>query len=1217
MKHIKRSMLLRETKHKIFKFFCSIFLIAATSVGVYSFVSAQSGLTTTHNYNDLPINYVSLPPRLPLDNITDFSTTNSNFRIINDWTGSGTNSPRLFSTKAIVYHGPLTWGDRNTGSTQNASMGTKDIDGSFSFRYPNIAELADGTKADLFVTVSAVKIMVGDRPSGVGASDSVYQPLFYGSTYTEMVSGNPRKNTSNTSAIETTTAQSFDIELKVLQHGTNTPIDQSTYPTMLFGMNDLDVVDHRIKSEASDSERYAGAYAEGITFLSGWISPIYTTSNTLLRMSTTSAGNDHISGTQEDANTMRSGFVAGTNTSSFKFRWYGSNGASGATTADDGRYPGRNMGTMLAGIEADTVTVLSKAGTGGQILFGGQNVNNVTKEYAVNSTPTYSYKPNFGYRVNKLTVDGVEQDLSDLTYEEATQTGSSFKFPKLQETSNDPDHRIEVEFAPNLYVNYQWIGDHPYVSVPGSALDLAPGSSHTVDTSYNTSTTITNQRHNGQLGDWTFNGWSKWENALSAEGNINPNSPGSITVNANTTIYGSWTFHPYKFEITTEVVNGTIDPDVTNIEPNTSEVVISYQPNERYILDSITVDGENVPISYDNKTSYTFFDITENHHIKVVYKAEPRYDVSYEWVGEHPNKTVPAGQTDILSGTSYNVDTTYTSGQRVDEPKGNQSGYWTFNGWDKTGTLTITSNVVIKGQWTFHPTYKITTSVVGGIIDGNITDIDAGQSKTINYSPNVGYQLKTITVDGQDVEITDANKDKTPFNNINSDHDIRVVYELIPKLKITKTADPTVVNAGDTVNYTIVLEQTVNGAEARDVKVEDQLPEGLTLVQDSLAVPQGATAVIKAEHSYSFIIPSISGNKITFTYQATSDKTLDSNALINTVKAKGSNTPQEVQDTAEVTPVKPDATIAKAVSKQQVKKGDEVEYTITIKQTTNGAILRNMNMTDRIPAGPEVIEDSISVSDTEAEVNYEKAGSEDNESSTEAEDQAAAEYTGMLTVTKAELSDAITISFKAKVTAKKGEIKNIAILTGDDIEEKQDDAIINISSPVLVINKTADKKSVYKDDIVTYTIKAHAEGGVALNAIVKDQLPEEVALDESSIDSQADDYAYDKDSHTLTFKFNELSTEQIMTFKVKVIEEANEAMDIENVATLSADDCEEVKDNAIIQLIPPVIAPPETPKTGYENMKESVSLSTPIISAITAIMSVVTGIGIFALRKRL
>ena len=89
-----------------------------------------------------------------------------------------------------------------------------------------------------------------------------------------------------------------------------------------------------------------------------------------------------------------------------------------------------------------------------------------------------------------------------------------------------------------------------------------------------------------------------------------------------------------------------------------------------------------------------------------------------------------------------------------------------------------------------------------------------------------------------------------------------------------------------------------------------------------------------------------------------------------------------------------------------------------------------------------------------------------------------------------------------------------------------------------------------------------------------------------------------------------------MTFKVKVIEEANEAMDIENVATLSADDCEEVKDNAIIQLIPPVIAPPETPKTGYENMKESVSLSTPIISAITAIMSVVTGIGIFALRKR-
>lgn len=81
--------------------------------------------------------------------------------------------------------------------------------------------------------------------------------------------------------------------------------------------------------------------------------------------------------------------------------------------------------------------------------------------------------------------------------------------------------------------------------------------------------------------------------------------------------------------------------------------------------------------------------------------------------------------------------------------------------------------------------YKtITTEVIGGTIDPSIINIKDGENKTINYTPNQNYYLKSITVDGTPLtnEQLVTYKNGYTFSNITENHTIKVEYA--EKLKV-------------------------------------------------------------------------------------------------------------------------------------------------------------------------------------------------------------------------------------------------------------------------------------------------------------------------------------------------------------------------------------------------------------------------------------------------
>ena len=132
-----------------------------------------------------------------------------------------------------------------------------------------------------------------------------------------------------------------------------------------------------------------------------------------------------------------------------------------------------------------------------------------------------------------------------------------------------------------------------------------------------------------------------------------------------------------------------------------------------------------------------------------------KWNVTYTWTGL-PTETLydadgnvvdpeePANVTGITNGDTHTVDTTYTNATvyYTHDGFGNVNGTYTFSGWDKSGTLTVTSNVEITGSWTYAPVEvkKWTVTYTDGVAD---EEVFADQT-----TPDITNNAETPAFDG-------------------------------------------------------------------------------------------------------------------------------------------------------------------------------------------------------------------------------------------------------------------------------------------------------------------------------------------------------------------------------------------------------------------------------------------------------------------------------------
>ncbi|MDD3139642.1 MAG: VWA domain-containing protein [Lachnospiraceae bacterium] len=220
----------------------------------------------------------------------------------------------------------------------------------------------------------------------------------------------------------------------------------------------------------------------------------------------------------------------------------------------------------------------------------------------------------------------------------------------------------------------------------------------------------------------------------------------------------------------------TEDLDSNGINTKTIPLILKEEyrnTNEYYPTNDEELNGANA--NYENLDATKQNIAVKTPWLSVNTKSEETYEIKTEVV----NGTIFENITGIKAGENkkityspnegYVLDYIEVDGEKIDISDF-ESAY-NFENINSNHTI----KVVYKAERS-EETYEIKTEVINGTITENITGIKAGENKKITYSPNEGYVLDYIEVDGEKIDISDF-ESAYNFENVNSNHTIKVVYK--------------------------------------------------------------------------------------------------------------------------------------------------------------------------------------------------------------------------------------------------------------------------------------------------------------------------------------------------------------------------------------------------------------------------------------------------------
>ncbi|MBN9900482.1 isopeptide-forming domain-containing fimbrial protein, partial [Bacillus thuringiensis] len=188
------------------------------------------------------------------------------------------------------------------------------------------------------------------------------------------------------------------------------------------------------------------------------------------------------------------------------------------------------------------------------------------------------------------------------------------------------------------------------------------------------------------------------------------------------------------------------------------------------------------------------------------------------------------------------------------------------------------------------------------------------------------------------------------------------------KLEAKKTVNNETPKLGEEVEYRINFKNTVEHGKLTEVKIEDDLPNGLEYVKDSLKVEGSKPDPVELKFENGKVMakyPEITDTKersITFKVKV---KGKVSDSIVNEAIVSDTKHPPETP-TAEIIPQHKDGKVKakKTVNNETPKLGEEVEYRISFKNTVEDGKLAEVKIEDTLPEGLEYVENSVKAEGT-------------------------------------------------------------------------------------------------------------------------------------------------------------------------------------------------------------------------------------------------------------
>ena len=261
----------------------------------------------------------------------------------------------------------------------------------------------------------------------------------------------------------------------------------------------------------------------------------------------------------------------------------------------------------------------------------------------------------------------------------------------------------------------------------------------------------------------------------------------------------------------TSTGNGKATYETTDVRDNTStftldegtSATITFTPDNGYQIKSLKVNDVDKKADISNN-QYTVSSISANTTVDVEFEAIPKttYTLSIKATG---NGKATYGTTDVRDNTStFTLDEGTSATITFTPDNGYQIKSLKVNDVDKKSEISnnqytvssISANTTVDVEFEFIPktTYTLSIKATGnGKATYGITDVrgktstftlDEGTSATITFTPDNGYQIKSLKVNDVDKKSEISNNQYT-VSSISTNTTVDVEFEAIPKTTYT------------------------------------------------------------------------------------------------------------------------------------------------------------------------------------------------------------------------------------------------------------------------------------------------------------------------------------------------------------------------------------------------------------------------------------------------
>ena len=463
--------------------------------------------------------------------------------------------------------------------------------------------------------------------------------------------------------------------------------------------------------------------------------------------------------------------------------------------------------TLSVTFEAIPTYTLSVISSGnGSAYFNNTTIRNKTEVFTINgeTDATITFTPDDGYRIASVKLNG-----TDVT---SSVVNNQYTISKISANTT-----ISVTFEAithTLSVTASGNGSAIYNNT------TIRGGTETFTVNEGASATVTFVPDAGyKIANVKVNGTDVTSSVVSNKYTIS-------SISANTTLAVTFEAMPittYTFSISA-TGNGSVVYNGTTIRGKSSSftvnegttATITLSPDTGYRIASVKVNNTDVTASVSNNT-YTVSSISANTTIAVTFEAVTHtLSISASGNGSATyNSTAIRGKTQTFTvneGTSATITFAPDAGYRIANVKVNGTDVTTSVANNKYTISNITADVTLSVMFeAITHTLSITASGNGSATYNSTAirgktqtfTVNEGSSATVTFTPDAGYRIASVMVNGTDVT-SSVVSNKYTINNITADVSLAVTFEAITHtLSITASG-----NGSATYNNTAIRDKT-------------------------------------------------------------------------------------------------------------------------------------------------------------------------------------------------------------------------------------------------------------------------------------------------------------------------------------------------------------------------------------------------------------------------